>query len=291
MSRRFGAWVIMLTLLGVAAPALAHVERTSYWPDPRPDTSVNPPAGGTVPKARSLASALDRKAPGNTRVVCLPESLRLARADIAKARTRGYQLRPTAPVHRITRKYARTLLSINRRLFKLCRYHEIQPAATATRNNDRVVVMPGIYTEPTARAVPSLPKECDQYRITSENGTGAVSYAYQFHCPNAQSLVALAAHALGRGQDPPVSPISRPDPHGIPNLGPCLRCNVQIEGSGPSPDDVVLDAGRVESGNGAPLGSKKDVGLRADRADGFVIRNMTLRHASEHDLYIHETDG
>ena len=60
MPRRFGAWVIMLTLLGVAAPALAHVERTSYWPDPRPDTSVNPPAGGTVPKARSLASALDR---------------------------------------------------------------------------------------------------------------------------------------------------------------------------------------------------------------------------------------
>src|SRR5437764_480483 len=162
MSRRFGAWVIALTLLG-AAPALAHVERTSYWPDPRPDTSVNPPAGGAVPTARSLASALDGRAPGDTRVVCLPDSLRLATADVAKARTQGYQLRPTAPVHRITSKYARTLLSINRRLFKLCRYHEIQPAATATRNNDRVVVMPGIYTEPTARAVPSLPKECDPY--------------------------------------------------------------------------------------------------------------------------------
>jgi len=45
--------------LAVAAPsALAHVERTSYWPNPAPDTSVSPPAGGAPPKVRSLASAL-----------------------------------------------------------------------------------------------------------------------------------------------------------------------------------------------------------------------------------------
>src|SRR3954447_16978690 len=151
MTRRFGvgAWVVALALLGAAAPALAHVERTSYWPDPRPDTSVTPPAGGGVPKARSLASARARRARGATRVVCLPESLRLSKVDILKARTQGYQLRPTAPVHRITRTYATTLLSINRSLFQRCRYHEIQPAATATRNNDRIVIMPGIYTEPT----------------------------------------------------------------------------------------------------------------------------------------------
>src|SRR5213595_2952794 len=109
MSRRFGAWVIMLTLLGVAAPALAHVERTSYWPDPRPDASVKPPAGGDVPKARSLASALQRKQRGTTRVVCLPASLATAKADIAAARTKGYLLRPTAPVHRITRTQASSL--------------------------------------------------------------------------------------------------------------------------------------------------------------------------------------
>ncbi|TMM06536.1 MAG: right-handed parallel beta-helix repeat-containing protein [Actinobacteria bacterium] len=287
-----GSLVVVLALALLApAAALAHVERTSYWPDPRPDASVKPPAGGDVPKARSLASALQRKQRGTTRVVCLPDSLATAKADIAAARTKGYQLRPTAPVHHITRTQARTLLSINRRLFARCAFHEIQPAVTASRNNDRVVIMPGVYTEPTARAVPAFPKECDQYRITSENGSGAVSYAYQFHCPNAQSLVGLAGHALGPGQDPPVTPTGRPDPHGIPNLGPCIRCNMQIEGSGPSPDDVVLDAGRVESGNGAPLGSKKDVGLRADRADGIVLRNFTVRHAAEHDVYIHETDG
>src|SRR4029079_13021806 len=63
------------------------------------------------------------------------------------------------------------------------------------------------------------------------------------------------------------------------------------EGSGPSPDDVVIDAGRVESGNGAPMGAKKDVGLKGDRADGLVLRNMTVRHAAEHDVYLLELDG
>jgi hypothetical protein len=286
-----GLGLTLVVAVGVPAGALAHVERTSYWPDPRPDTSVTPPAGGDVPKIRSLASALDRKAPGDTRVVCQSGSLTAARTDITRARLKGYRLRPTAPLHKITRKQARLALSINKKLFARCRYHDIQPAVSASRNDDRVVIMPGVYTEPKSRAVPNFPPECEQYRTTSENGSGAVSYSYQFHCPNAQSLVSLTGHALGPGQDPPVTPTGRPDPHGIPNLGPCLRCNVQIEGSGPSPDDVVIDAGRVESGNGAPMGSKKDVGIRADRADGLVIRNMTVRHAAEHDVYVHETDG
>src|SRR5437763_337940 len=145
-SRRHGTLGLGLALLalGVPAGAAAHIERTSYWPDPRPDTSVKPPAGGGVPKVRSLASALDRGAPGG---------------------------------------------------------------------------------------------------------------------------------------DPPVTPTGRPGPHESPDLRQCVRCNVQIEGCDLSPDDVVIDEGRVDSGNGAPLGSKKDVGIRADGADGLVIRNMTVRHA------------
>ena len=35
----------------------------------------------------------------------------------------------------------------------------------------------------------------------------------------------------------------------------------------------------------------KDVGIRADRADGFVLDNMKVRHVNEHDIYITETDG
>src|SRR5947208_16894445 len=82
-------------LLLIAAPALAHVERPSYWPDPAPDCSINPCAGGKVPKIRSLSSALDRKAPGDTRVVCQPDSLKLLKASVANAEKSGYDIRPT----------------------------------------------------------------------------------------------------------------------------------------------------------------------------------------------------
>ena len=61
--------------LALATAAFAHVERTAYWPDPKPDTSVKPPAGGAVPKVRTLASALKKRPPGTTRVVCKKGSL------------------------------------------------------------------------------------------------------------------------------------------------------------------------------------------------------------------------
>ena len=282
---------VVLAALSLPALALAHVERTAYWPDPRPDTSVNPPAGGVVPRARSLSSALDKKAVGDTRVVCQPNSIDLLRASVGKARRDGVELRPTQVTKPMTAKSARRLIALNQKLVKRCKYSEIQPAVTDSGNNDRIVVMPGLYTEPTSRAVPAFPKECDKYRTTSDHGTGAVSYEYQFHCANAQALVAVIGRALGPGQDPSTTNFSRPDPHGIPNSGPCIRCNLQIEGSGPSPDDVVVDAGRAESGNHAPIGAKRDVGIKIDRADGSVLRNMTVRHAAEHDVYILETDG
>ena len=58
-----------------------------------------------------------------------------------------------------------------------------------------------------------------------------------------------------------------------------------------SPDDVTIDAGRVASGDAGPIGAVKDVGIRADRADGFVLRNVKVRHATEHDVYVLESDG
>jgi hypothetical protein len=288
--RLFACLVTLLAFVCCAGTALAHVERTAYWPDPRPDDSVTPPAGGKVPKARSLASALDKSKPGTTRVVCQPNSMKLLRVELGLARRDGVTLRPTQTI-RFSKKSARSLVAVNRKLFAMCRYSEIQPAVNDSHNNNRVVIMPGVYGELNSRAVPAFPPQCDKYRTTSDHGAGAVSYEYQFHCQNAQSLVAVIGRALGPGADPPTTPASRPDPHGIPNLGACIRCNMQIEGSGPSPDDVVIDAGRVESGNGAPIGSKKDVGLKVDRADGIVLRNMTVRHAAEHDVYLLELDG
>src|SRR3954447_3255344 len=64
------AIAIALVAVLVPALALAHIERASYWPDPAPDTSVKPAAGGSVPAIRKVFSALDKKKPGRTRVVC-----------------------------------------------------------------------------------------------------------------------------------------------------------------------------------------------------------------------------
>ena len=286
------AVVCAAVLLVLAGTAVAHVERPSYFPDPAPDSGVQPAAGGGVPKIRSLASALDRRPPGKTRVVCQPDSLRRLNASIASARRNGYAIRPTDR-RPFSARSARRLRVLNQRLRKLCRYREIQPAITASKNNDRVVVMPGLYLEPTARAKPTNDNACGQYRTNGDKPgeeMTALSYAYQFNCPNDQNLIAVMGRAVGKGQDP-VPP--RSDRHGIPNTGDCIRCNLQLEGSGVSADDVVIDAGDASKGNGGPngVGSKKDVVVRADRADGFVLRNLTVRHAGEHGIYVLETDG
>src|SRR3954451_4138839 len=110
-------------LLLLAAPALAHVERASYWPDPAPDCSIKPCTGGKVPKIRSLASALDKKRPGKTRVVCQSDSLKQLKASVARAETSGYDIRPTD--HRsFSANAGKRLIAINTKLFKLCKYRE-----------------------------------------------------------------------------------------------------------------------------------------------------------------------
>ena len=61
--------------------------------------------------------------------------------------------------------------------------------------------MPGVYTEPTSRSKPTNDPACDQYEITNDKSqAGAVSYAYQFHCPNDQNLIAVIGRAVGHGQ-------------------------------------------------------------------------------------------
>jgi hypothetical protein len=279
----------LVSALGTS-PASAHVERPSYWPDPKEDCSVTPCAGGEVPRIRSLASALDESLPGDTRVVCKDNSMTLADKAIRKARDNGYDIRPTD--HRtLSKAQAKQLRNLNARLFDRCAFDEIQPAVMASGNNDRVVVLPGLYEEPTARSQPTHDASCDQYKMNADSGDpGALSHDYQIHCPNDANLIAV----IGRGPDtapPPTTP--RADRHGIPNPGKCIRCNFQLEGSGVSADDVIVEAGAASAGNGGPsaTGHAKDVGIFADRADGFVLRNLTVRHAREHDIYVVETDG
>jgi hypothetical protein len=216
------------------------------------------------------------------------KSIKALNKDIKAAR-KGYKLRESQPAIKLKKKKAKKLRKFNIRLLRHCRYDSIQAAVTDSHNNDRVEIMPGLYTEPKSRRAPTDDPKCANLRITNdENQAGAVSYAYQFKCPNDQNLIAVMGRAL---TNTPVPQPPRLDRHNIPDAGKCIRCNLQIQGTGASPDAVTIDAGRVQSGDGAPLGSVKDVGIRADRADGIVIDNLKVRHAREHDIYLIEVDG
>jgi hypothetical protein len=307
---RRGTLVIAFAIAAVAvlvpAFALAHIERASYWPNPGPDTAVKPAAGGTVPAVRKVFSALNKKKPGTTRVVCqdMPSkkvrksgsikslsknpSIKALNKDLKSAK-KGYKLRESQPPIKLKKKKAKKLRGFNIKLLRRCQYTSIQDAVNASHNNDRVEILPGLYTEPKSRAKPTNDPACASLKITNDkNQAGAVSYAYQFKCPNDQNLIAVLGRSLTNIPVPQPPSIDR---HNIPDAGACIRCNLQIQGTGASPDAVTIDAGQVSSGDGAPIGAVKDVGIRADRADGFVVDNLKVRHAREHDFYVIETDG
>ena len=133
----------------------------------------------------------------------------------------------------------------NARLFKKCRYEHIQEAATAATDNTDILVLPGVYREEPSRAA-----------FTSCNGCGDLaegrfSYEFQAAHPNDQNLVAIIG-----------------------------KKNITLEGTGATPDDVLVDAGFV-----------KDVGVRCDRCEGFIVRNLTEQDANEHGIYVIESDG
>ena len=310
--------IAVVALLAALLPSLAsaHLERPSYWPDPRPDTSVKPAAGGAVPKARSLTSAVSGKGPGEVRVVCKgnegTKSLKFLNKSIKQATKKGYLLRPSQPRIKVSKAKAKKLRNINEALAEDCKFNSIQKAINKSGNNDRVVIMPGRYTERKSRKSPVNNPKCNPSML-QEDQSGALtpSYRYQSTCPNDQNLI----HVQGRALAGEPLPEPRADRHGIPEqeLGRCISCNLQIEGSGVKPEDVLLDAGSnyenpkkpqsrpggdtpssecladEEGGNNPCFG--KHVVLRLDRADGFVGRNFLLRGAREHGFYTEETDG
>ena len=295
--RRLVTLAVVLGALALPAGAFAHLERPSYWPDPAPDNAVSPPAGGKVPKLRSLESAVEGRGPGRVRVVCQGrggwKSLQYLYSSIAKARAHGYRIRPSQPKLYLSRREARELVWQNLHLArKRCRYNEIQPAVTASGNNDRVSSCRAIYTEPTSRrAAAQRPDAAPISTQVDSGGAKTPSFAYQATCPNDQNLVYVQGRAVS---DPPPPQPPLTTAQGIPDLGPCVRCNLQLEGSGVSPTDVIVDGASDYESNDVearPRTLNKHVIIRADRADGFVAHNFTARGALEHGIYIEETDG
>jgi len=298
--KRSVLWTAAVGITVLALPTLAagHLERPSYWPDPAPDTSVSPPAGGEVPTARSLASAATGAGPGEVLVVCKGEdgkqSLGLLRESIRAAKNKGgFKLRPSQPKIKTKKKTYKRLKQINKDLAADCAYDSVQAAVFDAGNNDRVAIMPGRYPEWDSRNQPVNDPTCTP-DLLQEDASGDLtpSYEYQVTCPNDQNLIYV------QGREVVGEPLVPPDTdrRGIPEqeLGECVRCNLQIEGTGMKPEDVILDAGADYAGEGPraePGSYAKHVVMRVDRADGFVGRNFLTRGAAEHGFYNEEVDG
>jgi hypothetical protein len=143
----------------------------------------------------------------------------------------------------------------NQELFDRCQeegYRHLQEAVDAATPGTTILVLPGVYQEEPSLAAPT--GEC--VTIDAPHGGGrdhyqVLSYAQQLACPHEQNLVAI----LGK-QD------------------------LQIEGTGAAPTDVVVDAQY-----------RKLNAIRADRADGIYLRNLTAQRTTFNAVYVMETDG
>lgn len=149
----------------------------------------------------------------------------------------------------------------NLRLLQDCEFRNLQAAVDAVRvQRTNIYVLPGVYRER-----PSWDAAC----MKGYDG-GIVTYELSHSCGEVVNLVTIA------GDDPEDQDI----------VCDSALCNLQVEGTGARPGDVLFRGGFAENGDWV-----KHNGIKADRADGFYLANMTLELFRENAVYIHETDG
>lgn len=150
----------------------------------------------------------------------------------------------------------------NLRLLERCEHRNLQAAVDAVRKKrTNIYVLPGVYREK-----PSWNHPCEK---ASGYDGGVVSYDLMVSCGEIVNLVTVA------GDDPKDADHACDGP----------RCQLQIEGTA-KPRHVLFRGGFRKNGDWI-----KHNGIKADRADGFYLANMTLELFRENAVYVHETDG
>lgn len=137
-------------------------------------------------------------------------------------------------------------------------YRNLQAAIDhVTQQGSRIKILPGIYRElPTAGQVGPDCASLETQR--------PLSYEDQVRCPHVDNLVSIFGDSAS-------------DPDDVCDLP---VCHLQIEGTGRSAGDVILEGG-----------FNKLNAIRADRADGIYFRNFTVQNTEFNSLYVLETDG
>ncbi|MGI5270588.1 right-handed parallel beta-helix repeat-containing protein [Nonomuraea sp. CA-218870] len=142
----------------------------------------------------------------------------------------------------------------NLRLFAACQKDGFRHLQEAVDRVDKpgmtIAMLPGLYREEPSLAPPTA--ACDRLPARwSDWGYQILSFEQQVQCPHNQNLVAI----LGKK-------------------------DLQIEGTGAGPLDVIVDAEY-----------RKLNAIRADRADGVYFVNLTAQRTTFNSLYVLETDG
>lgn len=247
------ALLVALTILAAAGPANAHEERPAQFPD------------GTGHRPSFLGYDNPR-----ARVVCQRDSAKLVAAMPAGA-----------------------VKNRNERLLRSCRYRSIQDAIDSiSKPRTSVYVLPGTYHESKyakagrsdycshLQTASKSPLAFSEYigslsspdpgaeKAAAEAGESnpiALSYADQRRCAHNLNLIAVFGDHTPDNDS--ISCDSR-------------FCGLQLVGTGRSPADVVVD------NRFAKLNA-----IRADRAGGFYLSNMTFQQAEFNAIYVLETDG
>jgi hypothetical protein len=129
--------------------------------------------------------------------------------------------------------------------------HSIQAAVAAANQPNMIIkILPGVYQEPPS-LTPATAKCANLPTTVSDLGYQILSWQQQQDCPNLQNLIAVQS-----------------------------KQNLQIEGTGAQPSDVVIDAQY-----------RKLMALRADRSPGLYLRNFTTEHTTSTGIYVMESDG
>jgi hypothetical protein len=242
--------LLTVTALGLVVPALAgaHPERTTVF---------SWPALGQVPTYRTS---------GPSNVVCRPESKALLQQEF---------------------KSDPALLAQRLATLRQCRFSTIQAAIDQATSGYRILIMPGAYQEQPSRSVPvgspGQPPCANDYVTvegdfrfapppvgpSSNDPPERANRNYAIKCPNSKNLIAVIGDTR-----------TESDPS-HPTLPICQRlCNLQIEGLGRRPEDVLIQADR-----------RKLDGLRIDRANGIYLANFAIEQAAFNNIDLVEVDG
>jgi hypothetical protein len=155
------------------------------------------------------------------------------------------------------------LRASNEPLLADCAHQHLQAAVDAVQvQGTNIYVLPGVYRE--------QPSWDENQPCTDDYDDGVVEYDLIVSCGEVVNLVTVA------GDDPDDDDIVCDN----------QLCNLQIAGTGERPEDTALRGGFNEDGSWI-----KHNGLKADRADGFVLSNMAFQVFRENAIYVHETDG